>query len=345
MWNSDRRFVAPEGGAIAHRRARWLTQLFGPAVLAYFLFTTDLHRIAGNLRDVRWPPLVLSLVLYVGLVITKSWRWRELLKELGFATPTLREACTLFMIGQFAGGATPGQTGDFVRAWYLRERGAPLSAALFSILIDRLLDFFILAILSLFGLVAFLDIFPAAARPAILLVTVGFAIVVAVTVPALIARGPRRWLMTRLRGVAPASVGERLERWQGLLDALEGRPGLVVALLVSTVAATTVVMVRIWLLYRAMDVVIPVGLLVSASALISILQTLPVSVAGVGVRDAVLIAVLTHHGYSAERALALSALFLVLTVEQMLIGFFVSMKHPLGAERASLADAAREGRP
>jgi hypothetical protein len=29
----------------------------------------------------------------------------------------------------------------------------------------------------------------------------------------------------------------------------------------------------------------------------------------------------------------------------MLIGFFVSMKHPLGAERASLADAAGEGRP
>jgi uncharacterized protein (TIRG00374 family) len=328
-----------------NRRARWLTRLFGPAILAYFLLTTDLHRIAANLRDVRWVPLVLSLVLYAGLVITKSWRWRVLLEELGFATPTLREACTLFMIGQFAGGATPGQTGDFVRAWYLRERGAPLSAALFSILIDRLLDFFILAILSLFGLVAFLDIFPAAARPAILVGTVGFAIVVVVAVPALIARGPRRWMMTRLRGIAPRAAGERLARWQGLLDALEGRPMLVVALLLSTLAATTVVMVRIWLLYRALDVVIPVALLVSASALISILQTLPVSVMGVGVRDAVLIAVLTHNGYTAERALALSALFLLLTVEQMLIGFFVSMRHPLGADRATLAEAAGEGGP
>ena len=240
------------------------------------------------------------------------------------------------MIGQFAGGATPGQTGDFVRAWYLRERGAPLSTALFSVLLDRLLDFFLLAILSLFGLVAFLDIFPAALRPAILVTTLGFAIVVAVTVPALIARRPRRWLMTRLRGVAPASVAERLERWQGLLDALEARPAAMLTLLLATLAATTVVMLRIWLLYRALDVVIPVALLVSASALISILQTLPVSVMGVGVRDAVLVAVLTHHGYAAERALALSALFLLLTVEQMLIGFFVSMRHPLGADRTSL---------
>ena len=328
-----------------NRRARWLTRLLGPAVLAYFLLTTDLHRIAANLREVRWVPLSLSLVLFAGLVLAKTWRWRVLLQELGLAVPTLREACMLFMIGQFAGGATPGQTGDFVRAWYLRERGAPLSTALFSILIDRLLDFFLLAILSLFGIVAFLDIFPAAARPAILATTVGFAIVVAVAVPALIARGPRRWLMTRIGGVAPRSVRERLERWQGLLDALEGRPRLVLILLLATLAATAVVMVRIWLLYRALDVVIPIGLLVSASALISILQTLPVSVMGVGVRDAVLIAVLTHTGYTAERALALSALFLVLTLEQMLIGFFVSMRHPLGTDRASLGETAREGGP
>ena len=149
--------------------------------------------------------------------------------------------------------------------------------------------------------------------------------------------------MTRLRGVVPRSMGERLERWQGLLDALEVRPALMLTLLLATLAATAVVMLRIWLLYRALDVVIPVALLVSASALISILQTLPVSVAGVGVRDAVLIAVLTHHGYTAERALALSALFLVLTVEQMLIGFFVSMRHPLGADRAPLVEAAGEG--
>jgi uncharacterized protein (TIRG00374 family) len=324
------------------RRARWLTRLLGPAVLAYFLLTTDLHRIAANLREVRLAPLALSLALYVGLVLTKAWRWRLLLRELGLAAPTMREASTLFMIGQFAGGATPGQAGDFVRAWYLRERGAPLSTALFSILLDRLLDFLLLAIVSLFGLVAFLDIFPVALRPAILVTTVGFAIVVAIAVPALIARAPRRWLMTRLRALAPASMRERLERWQELLDVLEVRPAFTLLLLLSTVAATAVVMVRIWLLYRALDVVIPVALLVSASALISILQTLPVSIAGVGVRDAVLIAVLAHHGYSPEHALALSALFLVLTLEQMLIGFFVSMRHPLGAN-AERAAVVREG--
>jgi hypothetical protein len=104
-------------------RVRWLTRLIGPAVLLYFLATSDLHRIGSILREVRWTPLVLSLALFPGVVVTKAWRWRRLIGELGMPTPSFGRAVTLFLIGQFAGAATPGQSGDFVRAWYLREQG------------------------------------------------------------------------------------------------------------------------------------------------------------------------------------------------------------------------------
>jgi uncharacterized protein (TIRG00374 family) len=315
-------------------RVRWLTRLLGPAVLAYFLATSDLHRIATILRDVRWTPLVLSLALFPGVVVTKAWRWRRLIDALRMPVPSFGRAATLFLIGQFAGAATPGQSGDFVRAWYLREQGGALSTALFSILFDRLLDFLLLALISLVGLAAFLDVFPPATRPAILVATTGFTLAVVIVVPALMARRSRRALLERLRRLVPASLGQRLERWQALLDSLEIHPPLVIALLGATVAATVIVMVRIWLLFRALDVAVPATLLVAAAALISILQTLPVSIAGVGVRDAVLVAALARHGYPAERALALSALFLVLVIEQMLIGFLVTMRHPLGATAA-----------
>jgi uncharacterized protein (TIRG00374 family) len=323
--------------------ARWMTRLLGPAVLAYFLATSDLHRIASILREVRWAPLMLSLVLFPGVVVTKAWRWRRLLSELGVPTPSLGRAMTLFLIGQFAGAATPGQSGDFVRAWYLREHGSALSTALFSILFDRLLDFLLLALVSLVGLVAILDVFPPALRPTILVSTLGSAAALIVVVPALMARRSRRWLLDLARRLTPVAVHQRLGRWHALLDTLEVRPAAVLALLGAAIAATVVVMVRIWLLFRALDVVVPATLLVASAALISILQTLPVSVAGVGVRDAVLVAALAPYGYSAERALALSALFLVLVIEQMLIGFLVTMRHPLGASavRASASAATR----
>jgi glycosyltransferase 2 family protein len=322
------------------QRMRWLTRLIGPAVLAYFLATSDLHRIASILREVRWAPLLLSLALFPGVVVTKAWRWRRLIGELGMPTPSFGRSVTLFLIGQFAGAATPGQSGDFVRAWYLREQGGALSTALFSILLDRLLDFLLLALVSLVGLMAFLDVFPPTMRTAILASTIGFTAVVVLAVPALMARRSRRALLGRMRRIAPASMAPRLERWQTLLDSLGMHPPLALALLASTVAATIVVMVRIWLLFRALDLIVPATLLVASAALISILQTLPVTVAGVGVRDAILVAALARYGYAAERALALSALFLLLVVEQMVIGFLVTMRHPLGANAAPASSAA-----
>jgi uncharacterized protein (TIRG00374 family) len=320
-----------------------MTRLLGPAVLAYFLTTSDLHRIAAILREARWAPLLLSLALFPGVVVTKGWRWRRLIGELGVPTPSLGRAMTLFLIGQFAGAATPGQSGDFVRAWYLREHGSALSTALFSILFDRLLDFLLLALISLVGLVAFLDVFPPALRPTILVSCVGFAAAVIVVVPALMARRSRRRLLDLARRLTPVALHQRIERWHALLDTLEVHPAAVLALLAATIAATIVVMVRIWLLFRALDVIVPATLLVASAALISILQTLPVSVAGVGVRDAVLVAVLARYGYPAERALALSALFLVLVIEQMLVGFLVTMRYPLGASavRATASAATR----
>jgi len=191
--------------------------------------------------------------------------------------------------------------------------------------------------------VAFLGVFPPALRPTILVSSLGFAAVVIVAVPALMARRSRRRLLELARRLTPVSWHQRLERWHALLDTLEVHPAAVLALLAATIAATIVVMVRIWLLFRALDVLVPAALLVASAALISILQTLPVSVAGVGVRDAVLVAVLAPYGYPAERALALSALFLVLVIEQMLVGFLVTMRHPLGAHVRATASAATRG--
>jgi hypothetical protein len=73
-------------------------------------------------------------------------------------------------------------------------------------------------------------------------------------------------------------------------------------------------------------------------ALISNLQSLPISFSGVGVRDAVLIAVLASYGYGRDEALALSALFLLISVENIVLGFPVSLRYPLG--QAGQAGAA-----
>jgi uncharacterized protein (TIRG00374 family) len=318
--------------------ARWLLRLIGPAILAYFLLTTDLSRIALNLTRVHWAPLLLSIALYPLLTVVKAWRWARLMRSLGMAPPPLGVTMRLYMIGLFFGGATPGQAGDFAKAWYLRDRGQPLGPALFSILLDRLFDLMIMALTGLLGLVLLLRFLPAERRGLVEIAVVAVALGVALLVPLLMARRPREWLM-RAAARAPGGFAPSLERWRGQLTALELQAGVTGAVLAATIGAAALSIGRVWLLFSALAITIPALALISSVALISILQTLPISFSGVGVRDAVLVAVLGAYGYRADEALALSALFLLLNLENIALGFLVSLRPTVAPEGPAREEA------
>jgi uncharacterized protein (TIRG00374 family) len=306
--------------------ARWLLRLIGPAILAYFLLTTDLSRIALNLTRVHWPPVLVSLALYPLLTVVKAWRWARLMRSLGMTPPPLMQTMRLYMVGLFFGGATPGQAGDFAKAWYLRERGESLGRALFSILLDRLFDVMIMALAALVGLVLLLPFLPPERRGLVEVAVIAATLAMVLIIPALMARRAREWLMLVAARRAPAGLGSSLDRWRSQLTALELRPVATGAVLGATIGAAALSIGRVWLLFSALAISIPALALIAAVALISILQTLPISFSGVGVRDAVLVAVLGAYGYRADEALALSALFLLLNLENIAVGFVASLR-------------------
>ena len=161
--------------------------------------------------------------------------------------------------------------------------------------------------------------------------------------PALLARGSRDRLVALAIRLLPARWAAALERGRGEWSGLQLQPALVARLLFATLGSLTSTIVRLWLLFRAVDVTVPAAALVAAIGLIAILQAAPISFAGVGVRDAVLIAVLGAFGYGAERALALSALFLLLNIEHMIIGFAVFLSHRSPRSGPGLVAGGRTG--
>jgi glycosyltransferase 2 family protein len=322
--------------------ARWLLRLIGPALLVFFLWRSDLRAIGQALAGLSWWPLLLSLGLMPLFIVVKAWRWSLIMRELALQPPSLAYLCALYTIGLYAGGVTPGQSGDFVKGWYLRDRGLPLGPSLFSIVLDRLFDFFVMALLALLGLVAFLDVLPPAVQPAVRAFTIAFAAVVVVLTPALMAHGPREWALGHLTPLLPGRVRGVAVHFRAQLQELRLRPGPFLLLLLATALSAGSTMVRIWLLYLALGLTsIPLIEIIGSTALIAILQALPISFAGIGVRDAVLVAVLGRHGAPPELAISLSALFLLVNIEHILVGFLVSLRYPLG--RATAAEA--EGDP
>jgi uncharacterized protein (TIRG00374 family) len=309
---------------------RWLFRLIGPVLLVIFLLTSDFSKLAESFSKIIWWPVLLSMALILPFLWIKSWRWNLLMRELGLQPPTLGYAMVLYTIGLFLGGTTPGQSGDFVKAWYLRNRGLPLPPVLFSIVLDRLFDFVIMAVLALLSLVTFIDAFPEQLRGSIQVATLLFAALILITTPMLMARRPREWMFGIVARFVPERFRPRFEQLREQIGSLSLRPVPLALLIGASALSAVATMIRIYLLYLALPLGnVPLLAIISSTALIAILQTLPISFSGIGVRDGVLIAVLAFYGYNAELAISLSALFLLLNIQHIIVGFLVSLRHPL----------------
>lgn len=328
------------------RYSRWLLRLIGPALLVFFLWRSDLAALGAVLIGIDLGPLLLSLALMPVFIWVKSWRWSIIVREQGQTPPSLNFLAALYAIGLYAGGITPGQSGDFIKAWYLRERGVPLAPGLLSIVLDRLFDFVIWAVLAVLSLAAFIDVFPVETRDMVQFVTFGFAAAVLIATPGLMARGPREWVLGRLIPLLRGRPRETLERLREQLAPLSLRGGPLLLLLVSTIGSAASTFIRIYVLYLALRLYdIPMLEILASTGLIAILQALPISFAGVGVRDAVLIAMLQRHNYAPEIALGLSALFLLINLQHILVGFLVSLRYPLGETPKADTDESNNGTP
>jgi len=115
---------------------RWLLRLIGPALLIFFLWRSDPAALVAALVGIDPGPALLSLALMPVFIWVKAWRWSIIVREQGHAPPPLNDLAALYAIGLYAGGITPGQSGDFIKAWYLRERGVPLAPGLLSIVLE-----------------------------------------------------------------------------------------------------------------------------------------------------------------------------------------------------------------
>lgn len=316
-----------------HTYLRWLPRLIGPLLLVVFLFNSDTEKLFAILGSADpWLIGVALLYMYPFLLI-KSWRWRNILLDLGLDVPLLT-TLKLYLVGVYLGGVTPGQVGDLAKAWYLRSHhGHPFAPAALSVVVDRLFDMVLMVLLAIPGVLFLGHLLPSRELQTAMVVAIGAGLLVLLVF--LMSRPKRQWLLLRvLPKILPARLHASLERVHTQLATLALRPRLVLLASIVSLIAIGFTFFRLWLLFLALNMPIPFYLVVSVTTLVSMLQILPVSIAGVGVRDALLIGVLLPYGYSVEQALGVSALFLLLTLQHILGGFIVSLWNPTAARPA-----------
>lgn len=244
-------------------------------VVFWLLFRNiPIGRMIGEIRDARLLPLVLGLLLTVTFPILSGLRWRAVMGGLGIPI-SMRESTSMILACFTLSTFTPSKGGDIARAWFLRGR-APMSTVLGSVLAERILDVLTLLAFCFIGALSFrwrtLSILSG------LLLAGGIAVVAG---------------LLFLRFPYPAKIRPKIERGLEALRVLIRRPGLLGGVLAFTLLNWLASFVQVWLFYRSLGATgVPFGRVCAVLPVAIFVGLLPVTIAGMGTRDAVLIRLL-----------------------------------------------------
>lgn len=292
------------------------------AIVVYILVDVDLGDLAGTLMRVRPLPVMLALLLYLLGQTMSAYKWSLLGRSVGLEQPFSAYA-RYYFIGMFFNVFGPSTIGgDVVRGLYLGDGRRPV-LALNSVVFDRVSG---LVLLMALGAVA-LFLFPGYGLPPLLTLTIvagGALLVVA------------WWTCPRLVRLLPA--GNRLRRQ--VEDDLG--PFWLDRRLLARVAAIslsfhlTQVCVQ-YVLARAAGVALPFSYCLIMHPVISVMTALPVSVAGLGVREGGYLFFLTRINVDDSIAVTISLLWFGVTVLSGLLGGAVFLAVKPAEARAVVA--------
>lgn len=308
----------------------WLLRLVGILLLFYLLAKVDLKALLAIWSGARKTYLLAAVFLAYVMMLLKVERWRMLLKAQEIPL-TLKDAHTAYFSAYYAGVVTPGRAGEFLKLLHLRQKAdASLGAGMVSVLLDRLLDVIVLLVLASLGVV----LIPQFAVLGGLGTWAGGIVLLSIVAFIFFRSEPcQRWITRLARAMiarfGTSQVQEQLKDFRhGLKKA--GEPVVMATVLALTLASWAALLLACFALVLSLGISVSFWYAAFAMAAAGLVSLLPFSIAGIGVRDAALVAIFGLVGVSDSASLAYSLLyFAVFGLLLGLAGAYFWHKYPV----------------
>jgi uncharacterized protein (TIRG00374 family) len=281
-------------------------RVIGLGILAFLLWRLDLTDVKEAFVGIDLALLFVAIGLNVPMLLIKSTRWGLLLRVQGMRYKPA-DLVLAYVGSIFMGLITPGRLGELVKGLHVsHDMGVSIGRALSNVVADRLFDLAALFVVGTAAIAALVleDDLAGAAFAFVATLAAGVSAVLL----AKVAGGPVRMLASR-----SSVLTERVFRRNGfgreLTDGLHEliSPWLAGAL-VLTVAAYGFLFSQVYILALALDLEVSFLHVSFALALGNIVTLIPVSISGLGTREATLVWYLGTVGVSSEAALSFSLL-------------------------------------
>lgn len=267
------------------------------ALLFYFIPWHDLRSAVGRISGAVWFTVLAGFLAGHALGALK---WRTLVNA-GRSTLSVVDAVRCYAAGLFANMCLPSIVGgDVLRAVLAGKTTGRAEAAVLGGLTDRLVDMAVVAMLVAIGGFFSRDALPGWGVQLMTAAVVIGLITAMIFLPLLLRRPLAKWHRKLRRPVGRALVAIR---------ALTRRPSAaLLAISISIVVQGGFVLLNAWM-GRAIGVNVPLGVWFLAWPMAKLAGLLPISLGGLGVRDATLAALLVPFGVPAALGFIASLLW------------------------------------
>ncbi|VVB59981.1 Lysylphosphatidylglycerol synthase TM region [uncultured archaeon] len=301
-----------------------LSFIVGGSILLYLFNKIGFGKIKAAVLSLN-PVYMLGFFFFIALsVILKGLKWKMSLGIFDIKTKLL-DATEMWIIGFSIGAMTPGRMGDFVKILYLDEKK---SKSMGAVLLDRLTDVFAVLVFALMGL----GIFGSAVGSAKQMIFLAFAALLA---GILILKKYHKPLSGAvLSRIVPKKYRASLKEgaahfFESSRQALKYRKRIFGISLMS-VFIWMVSGLQGFIIARSLGIGIGYLPLLFILSIVALVELIPITVAGLGTREATIVFLMSVLGVESEKAIVFSLVnFIFGYLVLALVGYVFWLRRPV----------------
>ena len=314
-------------------RSKWkgLLKLLGPIFFIFLILRVVDPKATVNIIKTIKPELAIaSLLLFVVVNAILALRWWVICQRLEMGV-SFKELFQVYYISWFLSIIPLAAISPISKLIYLKDEGKPTDITAVSITLDKLFDIIGLMFFSLFGIVYFPQSFFKDLHLWVYFGGMAFLVLV------ILVFGSRIWkilkeLLRRYSSQKLQKLGSGLELYLTKFWS-EFDMKLFSLLLGISITIGLLRSLILYLLAISLNIHVSFGLIIACRALFGIVNIVPITVSGLGTRDAILLPALSLSGVSKEFALALGFVAFLWTLSSKISGIIFWIKRPLPLSR------------
>ncbi len=280
-------------------------------LIAVLIYKSDINRYIALMKNLSPTYLLVALLLTIFSIILSAYKWRLLVIAQGFSVP-LNSLIKSYFVGLFFNNFLPTSIGgDVVRAYDLKKMISNGPAAAASVVAERVLASFTLGLIVLCGMALSIDSLASYKYIAVVFVMICFASLFAVVYAHKIGSLLQRFNMSIINKLKDTA--------DSVSSSVKKRPVLVRVLVYSFLFQLMVVLINVFVI-KALGLNVPIAFTLLFIPIIFAITMLPISMNGLGVREATYAYFFAQVGLSTEEAVTISICFFLIVTLVSLIG-------------------------